>query len=815
MPPSNDDRIRRALWRLACRCCIACTLAAPAACVTGKDPSAFFACDIQVAKCLVEAKALSVSDVALGGTSYAQLLPPFPSQSQDPTNPLHNKKPYANAQFVANLPPSLSGFAHLVRTDFAKRGDDKGSLEITLKTAVAGVYVGFDERATTLPSWLANKTLWEPTGLKASVSMNDVSAWKSETSLRLYKHIGGTSKISLGANAAAGAVWPSTVPSAQGNDNRAMYVVVLEPKTWQDCSKPSTSAPPEKKTIEINQCGQSPDEAGAKAQAVSTCKRQYQKDGSMCVSSSVHCRASSCDRAASTLGLAMPRERSYVVQSRVEFDPAKTKPGPGQQFKAVVTVQGSTVTNTGVTGTLDFDYDPTTRVLLVQGLSLTLANMSFGSGIQVSAIKLALTRPFEALPIAEPQCALVPSNWPCPHYQIPPMNAGQATTGMVAQVGYSVNGARQVSTITNPTAAIIDIGGTIGGKRALHFKGFQSTYLSLADNSQVKIDVDLDLWGAFVNFAPNPAAHESTRYVECEKRVLMPPQSGGTYRFLEVNRDPITFSADGSVLVDGDAAKATYYWVRDYGTPWETYLAKGMKNVLSDGTLDYGVHHLTLLMFDPLGVSGRADFDLRVGDSTPPSLQGPGDIIAFQGSPGLAECLALSAGGYDSCAVDPVRITNDAPDPSCFGPGETVVTWTADDQRGNLTLAQQRVYVIPYVAPARVVDAMPLFASQVALALERTALAVLACGDTQGCWAGVEGVLGAVEHARAMLGAAVPAAAPWPAKLETLAALLDAAGLQLHMAAESAEAQERAAMRHIALDTIAAARDLAAAGEPR
>jgi hypothetical protein len=115
-------------------------------------------------------------------------------------------------------------------------------------------------------------------------------------------------------------------------------------------------------------------------------------------------------------------------------------------------------------------------------------------------------------------------------------------------------------------------------------------------------------------------------------------------------------------------------------------------------------------MMDALGVAGTADLSVTVGDSIPPTLVVPPDVIAFQPAPGALRCVSSSAWATDSCASVPVMVSNDAPAGSCFAPGATTVTWTADDGRGNIATAAQQVVVLPFPSPGQLAQGLQAFA---------------------------------------------------------------------------------------------------------
>jgi hypothetical protein len=87
---------------------------------------------------------------------------------------------------------------------------------------------------------------------------------------------------------------------------------------------------------------------------------------------------------------------------------------------------------------------------------------------------------------------------------------------------------------------------------------------------------------------------------------------------------------------------------------------------------------------------------VTVEDTTPPVLVAPADVTAEQTALAGTPVDIGAAAATDICdtAVD---ITNDAP--AVFPLGETIVTWTAEDESGNVSTATQTVTVVDTTPP--------------------------------------------------------------------------------------------------------------------
>lgn len=110
----------------------------------------------------------------------------------------------------------------------------------------------------------------------------------------------------------------------------------------------------------------------------------------------------------------------------------------------------------------------------------------------------------------------------------------------------------------------------------------------------------------------------------------------------------------------------------------------------------FGVHSITLVVQDKDGLVASNTFDLEVGDTTAPSLSIPPDVTTPFYPPGTGSVYVPigEASASDGCSVKAdTLVSNDAPANLLFPPGVTTVTWTADDGRGNLTSAKQKVTV--------------------------------------------------------------------------------------------------------------------------
>ena len=103
-----------------------------------------------------------------------------------------------------------------------------------------------------------------------------------------------------------------------------------------------------------------------------------------------------------------------------------------------------------------------------------------------------------------------------------------------------------------------------------------------------------------------------------------------------------------------------------------------------------GTKTVTVTATDASGNVSTGTFTVKVVDTTPPVLTVPIDVTAQKTDEAGTPVDIGEATATDTCDAD-VAITNDAP--ALFPLGETVVTWTATDDSGNVSTATQKVTV--------------------------------------------------------------------------------------------------------------------------
>jgi parallel beta-helix repeat protein len=142
----------------------------------------------------------------------------------------------------------------------------------------------------------------------------------------------------------------------------------------------------------------------------------------------------------------------------------------------------------------------------------------------------------------------------------------------------------------------------------------------------------------------------------------------------------------------GSTGASTCTW---YG-PFEGNPASGDTVTLTLNVC-LGEHEVTLVINEGEPTSDTDVMTITVVDTTPPEISRPGDIaIEAMGPDGVPkdddriQTFLNGASATDNCDSEP-GITNDAP--AVFSTGDTIVTFTAEDEEGNITTCQSTVTV--------------------------------------------------------------------------------------------------------------------------
>jgi hypothetical protein len=555
--------------------------------------------------------------------------------------------------------------------------EEKDFLRITLRKDIENFYVAYDSRATPKPDWLTQDYekmtkpgSQEPYTITLSMLDYTISPAKNFVKLEIWyrKVTPQTGEVvKIPGNNYGNPGWPKMTTGTP-----AMYIILIKPKTESNCGTLGKHV----YTLGSVPCLWSretaEDKKNAEAEAEKTCESGITEPGAVCRNSTCTYKGG-CPEVTVLYGSAL---KSYPYSSEIGFvDPSK----------AEITIQGQgNKFIRRVNGTLHFQYLLNTGDLQIDSMSLDVESVGTELGT-FEDIFVLLRNPLKAAC----QSPLLIFSQPCTVYQIPKGD-------FKASVSVKLNGQTIVWLAENTQVIAITIDHT---KRSFQFTGSLQTIIKI-DDQDTPVDIAIDLYGYFVNFAPIAKGIESTKFTECTENK---------------NAQPIILNAAGSFdIYDPNPSNLPRYeWYEDYGLITEYLWGNQSKVTIAPHTLSYGVHSMTLLVADKDGVVDTDTFDVVVGDKLPPELIVPKDITVTTYIPGTSMRVNIGeASAHDRCSGK-VMSTNDAPENLLFPPGATMVTWQADDNRGNITTAVQKVTVqfSPLLIPILVTVVLAALAS--------------------------------------------------------------------------------------------------------
>ncbi len=535
------------------------------------------------------------------------------------------------------------------QSDWKVTGSDL--LRIELKNDVEGLYVAYDARANPKPLWLTKDYRQEidsSTQKPYAIILSTVDPNKptSPEYIRLEiwrRSVTPTANqvVGLPGNNYGNPGWASVIKGEP-----AMYSVLITPQSESNCNVLGNKL----KSYGYKNCHL--DDAEAIAAAEKNCNAAFQPQ--------FQCRNASCPVTpgcydgttiyGSVFGLT-----TFLYSSRVDFI------SPSQ---VTVTLMNHQVTvKSG--GYMNFKYLTQTHDLQLNSLLLDLGSFDTDLGrFENTTVALLKT------PKAACKDTLPVFGQPCDKYEI-------AQGEFIASENATLKQKPLLWVSSNDQPIAIQIN---HATKAFQVKGKTQATLKV-DGQETVMDLSVDLLGQFTNFSPNPVGTESTRFAECDENS---------------NHTPVLLSAAGSFDIYDTLPSnpANYVWYEDYGLVTQKSWGTGPLVTIPPHQMGFGIHSISLLVTDNNGVVDTATFDVQVGDHQPPRLTIPPDVTAPLQPPGSngAQVSLGTASATDACSTQ-VMITNDAPANSFFPPGVTAVTWTADDGRGNLATAVQKVTV--------------------------------------------------------------------------------------------------------------------------
>jgi hypothetical protein len=658
-----------------------------------------------------------------------------------------NDRVYCDQKWVVKKVgyPDIRG-AHWIVTRFKDRRLNDPSAEtnhfMTLAfqdpNLIEAVYLAYDSTATQYPDWLNSPDYEKVDG---SITMARPGKGSSEVELKLWQKKDISKPIP--SNSYGFPAFPNNDPT--------MYMVIIKPKVEANC--PATATAQADKELWYVGCGDT--EADARTAAESRCaaaKTEYQSCAEAVCDPEEECPDQ--DIVEKTFGL-KKNAWSFLRSSEIEFDPQNY---PSQ---AVLTIDNKSYPPVDVSGTLHFEYllDDFNGLsqMQINSMVLHLAPFITDAG-RVSDTVITLLAPVKA------ECAALFPPWakPCDDYIL--------AQDSVFVSEFARIGGKKLLTVTQnryPMTVTIDHAS----------RGFKLTTQSAgqpgggtfgtniyANGDKIPVDIDVDVFGHFRNFAPTAVAAESSRSVECAIGVSPKAENAPvTPKPFSSNAAPVMLNSAGSFEVYNDPIpNDAYNWYEDYGLVTERFLRQGAQEVIGPHQLSYGVHSITLVIRDGHGVASQDTFELDVQDTLPPSLSLPGDVFVLPRQPGPVKVSIGQATATDICsAAADIAITNDAPQNGIFPSGVvTPVTWAADDSRGHVSTGVQKVFVFkpPRTSAVGGAELQPFMLQlEEALAFFEEAAAksearIAACGDEAACEADSQNLLQGINAVADMLG---------------------------------------------------------------
>jgi len=600
---------------------------------------------------------------------------------------------------ISEIRPARLAGSMWIRTNVAmgkKDGETQGVI-FQLVDDAEGVYIAYDSRVSKKPDWLAEPN-WV---LAAEDAVNDVPGRTTQplyitidrpdtfnnrpfTLLEVWRRrlpLPKNTNIVIPGNLFGNPILP---PGLEPNDV-CMYLTIIKPTAQIDCSFIARTAnPTDIGTYEYASCDDTwteengvrrcRTEAEIREIARVTFEQQLVKDypggthalGEITSYPEGRCQ-DPCTIQSTTSHLL--QSQAYKYHSEISFSSRES-------WTAVdVTVNNEMKSyTTNLSGVLQFEYllDENNRMqqirlnrLILNGTPIETDVGNF-QNLVVDMLVPAIAACTDAAP---------PWATPCDGYRIEPND-------FVASVGVSHDGSPISVLAQNSDAINVRIDHST---RSFVFAGGPLHTSLRVNDEDVPLDITMNLTGQFVNFAPvGRVGNEFVGRAGCGDNSL--------------NATPIVLDAGASFefySVPLPVDPNSFQWYEDYGLLTEHHWGTGKVVTISPYALTFGVHHMTLLLRDDHGVVDVHRFNVEVADTVPPELTIPNDVIRLQA---IGEALPLAVGIGEASASDlccgQVLITNNAPAGLLFPAGQTLVTWQADDGRGNVTTHVQKVYVV-------------------------------------------------------------------------------------------------------------------------
>ncbi len=562
---------------------------------------------------------------------------------------------------------------HLIQTSFEdwNKADEK-LMELVINDDLEALYIAYEESVDTPPSWLTQdyKRLPAPGNASQFCTLtlsNDrkLQIWRKNEVPRK------NDRVTLSGNKAGD---PRFIRGSQPT-HPYMYAVIITPPReydWSGREKDSTYYYRGCEDLRSARSGASIDHGKEARQGNASCASGSNDTrcevGSM---TTFYTRGNnSCELTVNDKSFPIPAKAYFRQGSIIELDSnvsaakisfAKEKDEP--PATALVPVRGR----------LYFDYEANEDKEIINRINInTLEFTTPDFSLEDKRVSVATVNLVKS---GTANCSdQTPLGPLCKKYRIEPEELVLALSFVVGDSGYWYVGAYN----TQPIDVDIDAANYT-------FRFSPSTFQSsvVIDGKTRAADVSLDLLGKFVNIAPLVSFKvEKGPHAECGDGV---------------NNASIIVIAK-AFNPPGTLQPGNFTWYRDYGLPTQVTWNQGHVLAIQKGELGYGSHNFSVVYTDKYGSRDDKKIKVDVGDTTPPSFTviPPDKNVSATKQDILAGGIEISLGkaeAKDACLPGGVVITSDPPPGYLFPEGTTVVTWTADDLRGNKATKEQRVTV--------------------------------------------------------------------------------------------------------------------------
>ena len=337
--------------------------------------------------------------------------------------------------------------------------NNKEFLKIHLNKIIDGFFLAYDSREAA-PDWL-DAEYTQVGSVLTSVSEATPSGTTTYITLNIWKKDEVGTSVEVPGNSYE-KEWKTV-------KNPLMYVIIIKPNTFLDCSNNISRVVTYKDTFDSDPGGL------AMAEAQNLALQACQKEAG----AQEYCQPPACQEGLSVCDeMSRGFRLSYPLSSVIEFpiSPAMVYLEVDEQIMSY---------NTSFSGSLDFEYEPfSANSLHINNMELKGTSFDTTLG-KVDEIEIFLPSPVNAI------CQDMPPTHPCTHYRIP-------IDSMKTVISATLGGQPVGWSAVNPLA--IDI--RISQQNHLFQYSGMFTSTIMANSNNLPMNVKFDLTGNILNFLP-------------------------------------------------------------------------------------------------------------------------------------------------------------------------------------------------------------------------------------------------------------------------------------------------------------------------